>query len=371
MHEGTLLTAMRSAATQNALDPRRLGQQNSGFSDEDIADIVCLLYPNSENASLEVQRMAHAPEYRHHITGRYTADAIKADLEQEDSAREFGRTRGIGDHAIVLRLSSTVKRPQLGFTFGRNSNRCDICFMNDPARRLSNIHFRIYANKHGIVMLEDQSTNGTIVDDVLLKKRDHRGMTTRTLQSGSTIKIFMEQNVKDLTFIVRIPRREGELEEAYNRNLKAYLRRFQNPSEDLDRTIGPGPSGHVSGSYRQLFFAIAKRPQVNLFTPPFPRQQREDTVEEITQHAPGAERPPREWRGGEKYNRVRELGRGAFATVYLVTSKYNGLPYAAKELDKRKFMKNGVLDHKVENELKIMQAVRHVRIMLLLYEPFH
>ena len=54
------------------------------------------------------------------------------------------------------------------------------------------------------------------------------------------------------------------------------------------------------------------------------------------------------------------IGKGAFATVYKVTSRYDGSPYAAKELDKRKFMKNGVLDQKVENEMRIMQNIQHV-----------
>lgn len=43
-----------------------------------------------------------------------------------------------------------------------------------------------------------------------------------------------------------------------------------------------------------------------------------------------------------------------------MTAKFDGKPYAAKELDKRKFMKNGVLDQKVENEMRIMQKVKHV-----------
>lgn len=72
-----------------------------------------------------------------------------------------------------------------------------------------------------------------------------------------------------------------------------------------------------------------------------------------------------EWDGSEKYNRVCRIGKGAFATVYKVTSKFDGKPYAAKELDKRKFMKNGVLDQKVENEMKIMQRAKHVSFVVL------
>lgn len=77
------------------------------------------------------------------------------------------------------------------------------------------------------------------------------------------------------------------------------------------------------------------------------------------------ERLNRAWSGSEKYHRLGEIGKGAFATVYKVTDKYNGIPYAAKELDKRKFMKNGVLDQKVENEMIIMQRVQHVSLFIL------
>lgn len=75
---------------------------------------------------------------------------------------------------------------------------------------------------------------------------------------------------------------------------------------------------------------------------------------------------PREWKGSGKYNRGDRIGKGAFATVYKVTSKFDGRPFAAKELDKRKFMKNGVLDQKVENEMKIMQRAKHVSELALL-----
>ena len=69
---------------------------------------------------------------------------------------------------------------------------------------------------------------------------------------------------------------------------------------------------------------------------------------------------PRDWDGSGKYNRVGPLGKGAFAVVYKCTSKFTGQPFAAKELEKRRFMKNGVLDQKIDNEMKIMQKVRHV-----------
>ncbi|RYP09221.1 hypothetical protein DL764_001407 [Monosporascus ibericus] len=325
-------------ATQNALDPRRIGKQNSGFSDEEISDIVCLLYPNTENASSEVQRLANSPEYSRFTVGRYTADNIDSDLYLEDDARNFGRTRGVGDHAIVLRLSASVKDPAMGFTFGRNPSRCDIAFTKDQARRLSNVHFRIFVNEHGSVMLEDQSTNGTVVDGQLLRKSDrerHNRAPTRTLESGSTIKIIMVQSAKDLLFLVRIPRRDGETEALYTQNLETYLRRLHGRDEDPNKTIRPGPSGHG---------------------------KRTDPPANYAAHST-LEKKSREWRGGDKYNRVGVIGKGAFATVYKVTSRYDGSPYAAKELDKRKFMKNGVLDQKVENEMRIMQKVQHANIV--------
>jgi hypothetical protein len=41
--------------------------------------------------------------------------------------------------------------------------------------------------------------------------------------------------------------------------------------------------------------------------------------------------------------------------------KLTGHLYAAKELDKRNFMKHGMLDQNVENEIKIIQRIKHVR----------
>lgn len=46
--------------------------------------------------------------------------------------------------------------------------------------------------------------------------------------------------------------------------------------------------------------------------------------------------------------------------VYKLATIDNGKVYAVKEIEKRKFMKNGILDHKVNNELKIIRKLRHV-----------
>ena len=68
----------------------------------------------------------------------------------------------------------------------------------------------------------------------------------------------------------------------------------------------------------------------------------------------------KEWQGGIKYNKVGTIGKGAFAVVYKVTTKLEGVPYAAKELEKRRFMKNGIVDQKMESEMRIMSQITHV-----------
>ena len=68
----------------------------------------------------------------------------------------------------------------------------------------------------------------------------------------------------------------------------------------------------------------------------------------------------KEWQGGTKYNKIATIGKGAFAVVYKVTTKSEGVPYAAKELEKRRFMKNGILDQKMETEMRIMSRITHV-----------
>ncbi|KAH0528074.1 hypothetical protein TsFJ059_002980 [Trichoderma semiorbis] len=342
-------------ATQNVLDPRRVGKQNSGFSDEDISDIVCVLYPHSECARNEVQQLARIGSP--FIIGKDEADGVEPDYELEDHPSRFeSDPTNHGNYAILLRLSSQAKNPANGFVFGRNNARCDVVFVNDPLRRISNIHFRIYVNEYGIVMIEDKSTNGTFVDDNLLTSRPKElgkpPITRWTLSSGSIICIYLHNHMNDLSFRVRIPRRDGEYERAYARQVEEYFARHALQVE----TITTGPGGHVD-----LFKTAQQQQQQQQATPR--RLERQPSDQRSPSKPKDTRAVRREWTGSGKYNRIGMIGKGAFAVVYKVTSKYDGKPYAAKELEKRRFIKNGVLDQKVENEMKIMRKVHHPNIV--------
>lgn len=224
-------------------------------------------------------------------------------------------------------------------------------FVHDPLKRVSNIHFRIYVNEYGNVMIEDQSTNGTFVDRHLLtsKPKDGRQAVSRwVLSSGSVIKIYLHQEVKDLTFRVRIPRRDDEYDQAYTKKVEEYFARHGLPTGEDSTT--QGNNGPVD---------IFKTPG----KPANPRVPVDDPTQATRSPSKRKDAMRREWTGSGKYNRIGTIGKGAFAVVYKVTSKYDGRPYAAKELEKRRFVKNGVLDQKVENEMKIMERVQHPNIV--------
>lgn len=168
----------------------------------------------------------------------------------EDQADRFRVTPpNTGEYAIILRLSAKAKNPLQGFQFGRNPGRCDLCFRNDPMKRLSNVHFRIYVNEFGVVLLEDQSTNGTFVDSHLLRGKNPNDKTDirRTLSHGSRIKILMHAEARDLEFLVRIPKREGSYDRAYIHNLADYFDRLKELRDEMEnKTLTPGAGGHVS-----------------------------------------------------------------------------------------------------------------------------
>ncbi|KAH8820375.1 kinase-like protein [Xylogone sp. PMI_703] len=325
-------------ATQLVIDPRRLGQGNSGLDDEDLADIFCLLHPYSGPARRVAAQIANS--------NPHNAISVESDvrIRERDNDPDDGAAQGTDFCDIALRLSADLKDPASGYRFGRNKQRCDFVMGQDQEiKRISNIHFRIYINEFGIIMLEDSSTNGTAVDGVLLryKEKENGHDYKHTLQQGSTIVLTMTPPQEDYKFVVRIPQRDHASEMAYQENLSKYYLRINNLRlEKHARAVAAG--------------AGENKEPLNLF--PTPDGDGPNVSASTSRYL-------KEWKGGKKYNKVACIGKGAFAVVYKITDKYNGVPYAAKELEKRRFMKNGVLDQKVDMEMNIMRKISHPNIV--------
>ncbi|KAI2404454.1 Protein kinase protein rad53 [Ophidiomyces ophidiicola] len=302
-------------STQPYADPRRSGVHNSGLDQQDVADIICILHPSSIHAHRAVAATARrAPQHilkQHH------------DLEYEPDPN-FPIEQ---NHDIALRFSSYVKDLGAGFYFGRNSSRCDILITADEnEKKISNMHFRIYIKTDGIIMLEDTSTNGTVVDDILIRKdRKDNTPTTQMLMSGSIIQVLGSEVNSEIKFIVRIPPRD-EYQGLYHRNFVQYLNKIRN----VTKNVGGENGREVSE------FII---PQQN-----------------FNSHG-------MRWNGGSKYNVTGQIGKGAFATVYKLATKNDGTLFACKELDKRRLMKNTMLDYKVDSEMRIMRDLEHPNIV--------
>ena len=239
--------AYELVATQQVIDPRRLGQANSGLNNEDLADIFCILHPASLPAH-KAAALIRELTPQHTIS---TQDGVKirertSDLENDPGTSHLA-AQGVTSCDIVLRLSASLKNTAGGYFFGRNRQRCDFVLgRDDEVKRVSNIHFRIYINEYGTIMLEDQSTNGTAVDGALLRAkdkengRDHR----HTLAQGSIVVLTMTPPEEDFRFIVRVPQRDEESEMAYRQNLTNYFHRIQNANLERQRQtrkIGAGP----------------------------------------------------------------------------------------------------------------------------------
>ncbi|KAF9699904.1 hypothetical protein EKO04_002540 [Ascochyta lentis] len=314
-------------STQQVLDPRRLGRNNSGLNDGDIADVLVILHPATPTAIKIVENTAESRPQ--HVLFRNSLDpdsmnASLTDIEEQETIIVNGAGERVGQSSragadLALRMSSarTLRFKDLGFIFGRNPNSADIVFGQDSGKRISNQHFRIYLNLDGILMIEDLSTNGTIVDDQLLKNKDKRFSRIRMVGSGSIICIQSSNDAEMIKFIVRVPSRVSHIDR-FRDNLRNFI---ADCAKGDDKT---------------------------------------KAVQRIGKNYGG---PTMKWDGGTNYNIVGLLGKGAFATVHQLATKMEGKLLAAKELEKRRFMKNGQLDKKIDNEMRIMQSLRHPNIV--------
>ncbi|KAJ8111612.1 hypothetical protein OPT61_g5834 [Boeremia exigua] len=314
-------------STQQVLDPRRLGRNSSGLNDAEIADVLVILHPATPSAIRIVESTAESRPQ--HVLFRNSLDpdsmnASLTDIEEQETIIINGNGERVGQSSragadLALRMSSarTLRSKDLGFIFGRNPNSADIVFGQDSGKRISNRHFRVYLNQDAVLMVEDLSTNGTIVDDQLLKHKDKRFNNIRMLASGSIICIQSSNDADMIKFVVRVPSRVSHMER-FRENLRGYIADCANGDEKTK------------------------------------------AVQRIGKNLGG---PTMKWDGGTHYNLVGIIGKGAFATVHQLATKMEGKLLAAKELEKRRFMKNGQLDKKIDNEMRIMQSLRHPNIV--------
>ena len=71
------------------------------------------------------------------------------------------------------------------------------------------------------------------------------------------------------------------------------------------------------------------------------------------------------WHGGQKYNVVGLIGSGAFANVFKLSSKRDGVVFAVKELDKKRIAKIGPVGDKIYNELNVIKSLSHVSAIVV------
>ncbi|GAB7352685.1 hypothetical protein MBLNU459_g3046t1 [Dothideomycetes sp. NU459] len=328
--------------TQEVLDPRRLGSNNSGLEEVDIADVLCILHPCSLAAfQIVANTAARSPQHvLQNVTDSTYNDGFSQKDVQEQETFVFEGEEPKQGLDLALRFSAPKVNPALGFVFGRNQNTCDIVIDTDTVKRVSNVHFRIYVNSSGVCMLEDTSTNGTVVDGHILKGRTNPDARTRMLNAGSIIQILSTRPDEFIKFILRIPCRDNHMEE--------FTERFQSYMQGVALAQLRQGQQH-NRNYRgntDAYQRLAEIGNLPMVRPP------------LVQNTWGMH-----WNGGDRYNVVGHLGKGAFATVYRLATKNEGQLFAAKELEKRRFMKNGILDRKLDNELQIMRGISHPHVV--------
>ncbi len=234
-----------SQSTQPFLDPRRLGNK-SLIHDYDEYDVVCMLHPTSPAAYKAVELVAQtAPQ--HILQNNDLSHVLEGDdnvpvqgTMQDNASGGFSQnhyeaddaspaaTSGISAQDLALRLSSRVNDISRGWTFGRHPRKSDLllCDFNQTSM-VSSMHFRIYLNAKGVMLLEDHSMNGTWVDRVSLcrKKYDNEDIKTpirRVIQQGSEICIMSMDHQKDgIRFLVGTPQRDDS--GRWSRKLSEYL----------------------------------------------------------------------------------------------------------------------------------------------------
>ena len=386
---------MEDAATQVAfippVGPQDRSESHGKLSEQDRSDVICILSPASPAAYEAVQLIAAtaphhllqnqrlsanssiaenpAPSESHAVIGAEDPNDMLLDVEEPVDISKQSLD-------IALRLTSKVRSPKLGFTFGRNPAKCDLLISNNSEAqitRISNMHFRIYVNESGSIMVEDTSTNGTWVDERrLMPKQKGEGFGPRcTIHNGSSIQLVIGKEMcEGMRFMVTVPERDG-LADLWARKLNAYITYreqldLQARKNAIARNRGI-PLSNPSVSDLLLFSHQSSLTDLRQAAIIPPEYMQTDILSEVKSRNLIAGTAPyhsgMHWNGGETYKVISKIGTGSFASVYKVARREDGELFAVKELDKTRFVKNGIMDQKVGHELEIMAELNHVMFL--------
>jgi len=359
---------MDEEATQPATQPLPVhnGVAPSTVHGNYLAGVLCLLHPSSPAAYSIVEKTAKvdpgvvlripaAQVGRQSTTPEPSQRKDEDEDEEEQSTQLAPNQQGEPEASgldIALRLSPGPKDPELGFVFGRNPARCDVVFSeSNKSRRVSNLHFRIYQNAQGVLMLHDSSTNGTWVDDVKLgglgadggKSTDNQ----RALFAGSVI--HLAPGPRLLRFIVRIPTQDGT---------RLASERVPSPpggeSSIANVGIGPGPPPPFPPP------KLVQKPTRPPVRPPAVDLRDPFRGQGKGRHTAKAVRCNEGWDGGERYKFEAIIGKGAFATVRRAVDRRTGDAYAVKSIQKRAFAQSSDRQLGVRKEVEILEKLNHV-----------
>jgi hypothetical protein len=358
--------------------PPHNGVAPSDNAGQDYSGIICFLHPCSPAAIAIVHRaqiassnlVVRLPVPTDSTKGRRAPqdDSSAEDEEDPESTQvdDAGRNTAID---LALRHKPGPKDPLSGFVFGRNPYKCDILMVDSAnSLRISNMHFRIYVNARGALMLEDMSTNGTWVDDKHLRKGGESGRK-RVLSPGSIIFLCPGKSEELIRFVVRIPRETGRgfkpIQPPDNPPaVSAALHRFpanSPPNVGLPRVGGVQP-GVVQSPQQRNAAAILRSPLANRPADELHRRQPVIPTPEIRDtHTMREPLNSMSWGGDHKYLLAAQIGKGAFATVNKAYEKSNGDVVAVKSIAKRTFATQVGRDNLgVKKEIDILESLKHV-----------
>ena len=386
---------MEEECTQLATQP--VAQtSNSMLSEQDESDIICILLPTSPAAHEAVELTAKAASQ--HILQNHGISHI---YEAPDGDTTTGGDTRSGDDSddaedlntqppdpnqpkwnvpakdIALRFSSKVHNLGLGFTFGRNPVVCDLLLSNNY--EISNRHFRIFMMDNGSLMIEDTSSNGTIIGDRVIngpraKPTKLPRQSKHTLWNGDTIEVPLpgKQHGQSIRFSVKMPVRSELGLEKYTQNCFAYVKCVEQAERQYGFLIEAQEEARKNGNAPVIPpvglkapTPLSRRPSLKQKQVPMralPQGSKPDPSPHtsLLAAATGGNTHGMRWGGGAKYNVVAFVGSGAFATVYKLSSKRDGVVYAAKQLDKKRLGKEEGQWSKIYNELNVIKSLRHV-----------